>query len=141
MKNTTKHSRFLLMLCALICALSIGLVGCTTPQTGDLTSDSQEDSLTTSEPNASIEKWEPSIDLGDDEDPETEEQMLFIVAPTEEVHPYIQDVRNYLEAGPGANVSDYYHPVTTQAAPVQIKWKYNGLPKICLVLLQYMRQT
>ena len=120
MKKNTKHSRFLLLLCALICALSVGLVGCAS-------STPSESSL--EESNLSIDGSIPSIEPDDPEEPnpeEPEEQMLFIVAPTEEVYPYIQDVRSYLEAGPGANVSNYYHPVATQAAPVQIKWKYNA---------------
>ena len=130
MQKSTKLSRLLLMLCALICALSIGLAGCNTPKTGDPTSTPQE-SLPTSEPSESLEESEPEStpesEPESEPDPEPEEQMLFFVAPTEEVYPYIDGVKNYLEAGAGANVGDYYNPpIKTQATPVQIKWKYNA---------------
>ena len=137
MKKNTKHSRFLLMLCALICSFSIGLVGCTAPQSSEPNSSSQKESIQSSKSSESVEEStlpfeseEESEEIeseepeSEEESEEPEEQMLFIVAPTEEVYPYIQDVRDYLKAGPGANVSDYYHPVATQAAPVKIEWRY-----------------
>ena len=43
-----------------------------------------------------------------------------------EVYPYIDGVKSYLLAGEGANVADYHYSVATQAAPVQIKWQYDG---------------
>ncbi len=130
MQKSTKHSRFLLMLCAIICALSIGLASCSRSQAVP-TSTPQKESLPTSEPSESLEESEPEStpesEPESEPDPEPEEQMLFFVAPTEEVYPYIDGVKNYLEAGAGASVGDYYNPpITTQATPVQIKWKYNA---------------
>ena len=54
------------------------------------------------------------------------EDALSLIAPEGEVFPYIDEVKNYLQAGEGAKVGDYYRTVTTQATGVQIKWKYSA---------------
>lgn len=48
------------------------------------------------------------------------------VTTTGEVFPYIENVKNYLLAGEGAKVGDYHQAVSSQWAPVEIKWNWRG---------------
>ena len=49
-----------------------------------------------------------------------------MTAPTGEVFPYITAVKNYLQAGEGADVADYYVQVDNPYAPVVVTWTYDG---------------
>ena len=51
---------------------------------------------------------------------------LTITAPTGEVYPYIDDVKDYLMAGEGAIAKDYYKGQRSQYAPIEIKWTVTG---------------
>ena len=60
------------------------------------------------------------------EEPEKPSNTLTITAPTGEVYPYIDDVKDYLMAGEGAIAKDYYKGQRNQYAPVEIKWTVTG---------------
>ena len=50
--------------------------------------------------------------------------MLKILSPTGEVFPYIEEAKNYLLAGAGVNVADYFVAVRDQARPIRVEWQY-----------------
>ena len=115
MKKDTKKRSLLVLLCVFICTLAIGIISCgqkgSSESTYESTSESQSQSQTES-------------DSGTPEQPQ--ENMLKIVAPTEEVYPYIDEVKAYLQAGYGVSVADYHKNVPNQVAPVEVKWRYDA---------------
>ena len=91
-------------------------------------SEEPEDSedVGTSEDPTTSETPETSEDPTTSETPETPEYTLAVTAPTGEVVPYATAVREYLEAGAGAKVGDYYQSMASQYLPVEIKWNFKG---------------
>ena len=79
------------------------------------------------------EKPETSEDPGTSETPETPDEepelAVFLNLPTEAVVPYQDTIYNYLTAGAGAKVRDYYQKMDTQAKPVSISWTFSGSPR------------
>ena len=57
--------------------------------------------------------------------PDVPKDNMLTVLTEGEVFPYIDNIKEYLEAGAGAKVGDYYQAVNSQWAPVQIKWKFD----------------
>ena len=117
---------------------------------------SQTDSIVTSEkpttsesPSAS-EEPETSEDPGTSEDPETSETpetseapgtsetpetpstpaqvKLAVTSPEngEEVFPYVDEAKAFLQAGAGADVANYYEKMDNAYAPVTLKWSLSG---------------
>ncbi|MBR4942639.1 MAG: hypothetical protein IKZ28_01295, partial [Clostridia bacterium] len=74
-------------------------------------------------------------DDGGDETPETPETpeepeiAVTLNLPTEAVVPYQDTIYNYLTAGAGAHVRDYYQKMDTQAKAVSISWTFSGSPR------------
>lgn len=81
------------------------------------------ESADSSENSEDSENNDSSEDSGNLEETPTQ-NALVILADEGEVYPYIDGVKEYLEAGEGANVADYHYSVTSQYAPVQVKWRY-----------------
>ena len=116
------------------CAMVEGIVGGSSVEE----SSAQVESPVTSTPEASEEpesslpevSEEPESSLPEvSEEPETPEapeekpeQTALSVLTKGEVFPYIDNVKNYLQAGEGARVGDYHQAVNSQWAPVEIKW-------------------
>ena len=142
-------------ICALLSVLAIGgASGCSALESllgGSSAGDSTqvESSVTsgnpvTSESPSASEEPEDSEDVGTSEDPTTSETpetsedpttseipdepelALFLKLPTEEVVPYKQTVYDYLTAGTGAKVEDYYQKMDTQAISTKISWTMSG---------------
>jgi hypothetical protein len=125
------------------CSMLGGLLGGSSAEESSVKAESpassEEETSSTSEqsedPESSIpeQSEEPESSTPEQsEDPETSEDLE---QPTEnaltiltkgEVFPYIDNVKEYLEAGAGAKVSDYYQAVNSQWAPVQIQWKFDA---------------
>lgn len=118
-----KHS-ILTVICAFVSAISIvSLSACGT--SGNTSTDSSTGgSPTVSTPS---EKPEDSKSSEDSEELEkSEEIVLTVEAPMGEVFPYLDCVKNYLQAGAVAKVGDYFQSVKSQYAPVQVNWTFNG---------------
>ena len=91
-------------------------------------SETSEETGTSEDPGTS-ETPETSEDPGTSETPETPatpDYTLTVTAPTGEVVPYADTVKEYLDAGAGVKVGDYYQKMDTQARPVEIKWNFKG---------------
>lgn len=152
-----KKRSILTVICALMCAFSIGASSCSALE-GLLggESASQTDSIVTSEkpttsesPSAS-EEPETSEEPGASETPETSETpdtsedpgtsetpetpstpaqvKLAVTSPEngEEVFPYVDEAKAFLQAGAGADVANYYEKMDNAYAPVTLKWSLSG---------------
>ena len=147
-----KHS-ILTAICALFSVLTIGASGCSalgglmggssevessvkvespassekessTPETSEEPESStpeQSEEPESSTPETSEDPEDSSSDSS--EDPEEEESFLTILTEGE-VFPYVDAAKEYLQAGAGADVADYYEKMDNAYAPIQIKWDW-----------------
>lgn len=142
-KSAWKHS-ITMAICLMISLLAVGVTaGCSlldgnsknsSSDLGSIDSEISEEQVESSfevevssseEDVTSVEETSSESSESSEEPVKPVENPLKISEFTEPVVPYIDAVRNYLEAGAGAKVGNYYETVETQAAPVQVKWKYN----------------
>ena len=120
------------------CSMIGGAFGGTSSQESSIQEESSETSGTSEESKTSEKPETPetpdssntsdSSDTSDTSEspevPEKPEDNALTVLTKGEVFPYIENIKNYLQAGAGAKVGDYYKTVATQCAPVQIKWQF-----------------
>ena len=68
---------------------------------------------------------EMSINSSNPEIPD-EDGSLKVTAPTGEVYPYVYQAKQYLLAGEGAEVYDYYTAMDNPFAPIEVAWTFDG---------------
>ena len=51
---------------------------------------------------------------------------LAVTAPTGEVYPYFENAKNYLTAGAGVEVADYWVKTRNPQVPINVEWTYSG---------------
>ena len=93
------------------------------------TPETSEDPETSETPETS-EEPETSETPETSEDSEEPEIAVTLNLPTEDVVPYASTIYDYLTAGAGAKVKDYYQKMDTQAKSVSISWSFSGSPRI-----------
>ena len=143
MKNTSKKGSFFMMVCALLCAFSIGAASCGENGNNSSTSNSEsESSVSASESSESesssgnesnSESSENSESTSDSETSELPEETdnyeagsLSILAPAGEIYSYVDAAKNFLAAGEGADIANYYvKGMKNPQIAVPLKWKYD----------------
>ena len=62
------------------------------------------------------------------EEPEAPQVVMEVISPAygEEVFPYVDEAKAFLEAGAGADVADYYQKMDNAYKPIEIKWNLGG---------------
>ncbi len=104
--------------CLCFCALALGLTGCK--------SNTEQSESTSSE--ATTQAEEPSQDMETktqiEETAQVIEDTRLAFEPMDEiVYPYIDVVREYLEAGAEADINSYEFHVQLQAKPITVSWQ------------------
>lgn len=100
----------IVFLCAWISMLTIGLSsGCAMvqPTTSEIVSSEKENSKKKNSRNSTDE----------------EEETLMITSPKGEIYPYVDEVKEYLQAGAGADVGDYASGVSVAQSSVKLTWE------------------
>lgn len=93
------------------------------------TIESSEEIVSSEEASSEIESSEEASEASSEESSEEEtiECKVTITSPEGEVFPYVDAAKNYLQAGVGALIDDYYVQGLEDAqVPVQIKWQFEG---------------
>ncbi len=116
-----KHSGISVVLLVLLLSVLWILVGC---RDNAEQSDGSTESENTTQSEASKET---QTETETETLPEEVETVVLAFEPMDDiVYPYIDVVREYLEAGAAADVNDYEFHVDVQAKPITVKWHLDG---------------
>ena len=117
MKKSFKKSAFLAVMAAVICVFA--MVSCAGNVSKIATINNNGNVLHTTQNAEGQNKY--------NQPKEVEEPNLDILAPVGEVYPYTDNAKNFLLAGEGADVADYYiKGQINPQVPVEVKWTYDA---------------
>ena len=123
----------ILSLLSVICVVTG--VGCADKTGGSQDTSSTKESSAVAESSSekeSLDEIESSEEVVSSEDAESseedipEEDVLTVIAPEGEAYPYVEQAKNYLMAGEGVDVDQYWMSMDNPYAPIQVKWQYNA---------------